>query len=108
MIGFPGPGSYTVQAKVAGSDLVASLYAVGADIYIGSASIVCGVLASAYAVIGLPITPSGAVDSTRSGNIDSSLYVPPLRIPAGQSYSIIWVSASNSSASMSVQVVDKP
>lgn len=105
MSGFPSPGSYTVQAVTVGGDLVASLYARGGDIYVGSVSILCSKIVQAFAIIGLPIVAANAVDSTRSGNIDSSGYTPPLRIPSGQSYSILWAGAAGQTASMSVQVV---
>lgn len=109
MSGFPSAGYYTVQAKTVGADLVASLYAQNGDIFIGSCSIVCSKIVQAFACIGLPIVPSAAVDSTRSGNIDSSSYQPnPLRVPAGQAYSVLWVGAAGQTASMSVQVVAGP
>lgn len=116
MSGFPSPGTYTVQGTVAGNDLVASLYAQGGDIYIGNVSILCTIIVQAFAVIGYPIVAASAIDSTRSGNIDSSQYTPPVRVPRGQCYSILWPGAgvpvtnldgSNGSpvASMSVTVV---
>ena len=108
MSGFPSPGRYTVQAVAAGGDLVASLYAVGGDIYIGNVSVLCSKIVSAYAVVGIPVVASSAIDVTRSGNIDTSAYTPPLRIPIGQSYSILWAGGAGQTASMSVTVVGQP
>ena len=105
MAGFPSPGRYTVQAVTAGADLIASLYAVGGDVYVGNVSIICTKIVSAYAVVGIPVVQSSAIDVTRSGNIDTSAYNPPLRIPIGQSYSILWVGAAGQTASMSVTIV---
>lgn len=108
--GFPPPGRYTVQATVKGADLIATLYARSADIYIGGVTITCTSLTSAYACVGQPYlaTVNSSVDSTRSGNIDTSAYNPPLKIPVGSAYSILWIGAAASTASMSVTVVAGP
>lgn len=103
------PGSYTVVASQVGTDLVASLYAYGSDMFVGSVSILCSLSGPAHAVIGTPIVALYSMDGTRSGGLDTSDYHPPRRVPAGQPFSIIWsgVQAPNT-ASMTVQVVDDP
>jgi hypothetical protein len=107
-MGMP-PGTYTVSASQVGTDLVASFYAVGADMYVGSVSILCTVSGAAHAVIGTPIAALYAMDGTRSGGLDTSDYSPPRRVPAGQPFSIIWsgVAAPNT-ASMTITVVAGP
>jgi hypothetical protein len=101
------PGYYTVAGVAVGPDLVASFYAQGADMFVGSVSILCSKSGPAHAVIGTPIVALYAMDGTRSGGLDTSEYRPPRRVPAGQPFSIIWsgVGAPNT-ASMTIQVVD--
>lgn len=105
--GFPPPGRYTVQATVKGADLIATLYARSGDIYIGGVTITCTVLCQAYGCVGQPyqVSSANSIDSTRSGNIDTSVYTPPLKVPAGSAYSILWVGAAAAVATMSITVV---
>jgi hypothetical protein len=105
MPGMP-PGYYTVPASVVGPDLVASFYAQGADMFVGSVSILCTVSGAAHAIIGTPITALYAMDGTRSGGLDTSDYDPPRRVPAGQPFSILWSGAAGQTASMTIQVVE--
>lgn len=99
------PGYYTVVAAVVGPDLIASLYAQGGDMFVGSVSILCSVSGPAHAVIGTPITALYSMDGSRSGGLDTSDYHPPRRVGAGQPFSIIWSGVAGASASMTVQVV---
>lgn len=102
-------GYYTVPAVRSGTDLIASFYAVGDSMWVGAVSVLCSLSAPAYACIGTPITPLFAMDSTRSGGLDSSNYLPPREVRPGQPFSVIWpgVPVPNT-ASMTLQVVPNP
>src|SRR6478609_11518114 len=101
------PGYYTVVAATVGSDLVASLYAVGEEMWVGAVTVLASLSTPAYACIGLPIAPLYAMDATRSGGADSSDYDPPRMCGIGQPFSIIWpgIGGGTNTASMTVHVV---